>query len=156
MKKKILILLLSLCLIPHISFAEVVEDSDYISGGDNYQIEKDYNNTHLAFGSTVDVLNKVDGIYGVFGETINYNSINDYLALFGNNVNVNGTIKDGAIFANKVTINNATINFDKKLSNGFKIVPNNGNYQLQFTDEDFVEFFSDYIKAKTEEVIFSK
>lgn len=56
----------------------------------------------------------------------------------------------------KSAINNATINFDKKLSNGFKIVPNNGNYQLQFTDEDFVEFFSDYIKAKTEEVIFSK
>lgn len=38
----------------------------------------------------------------------------------------------------------------------FKIVPEGGNYQLQFTDEDFVEFFSDYIKAKTEEVIFSK
>ena len=56
----------------------------------------------------------------------------------------------------KGAIKNATINFDKKLSNGFKIVPENGNYQLQFTDEDFVEFFSDYIKAKTEEVIFSK
>ena len=56
----------------------------------------------------------------------------------------------------KGVIKNAAINFDKKLSNGFKIVPENGNYQLQFTDEDFVEFFSDYIKAKTEEVIFSK
>ena len=43
MKNKgfVLILLLSLCLIPQISFADVVEDSDYISGGDNYQIEKD-------------------------------------------------------------------------------------------------------------------
>ncbi|TKZ24461.1 V-type ATP synthase subunit E, partial [Brachyspira catarrhinii] len=29
-------------------------------------------------------------------------------------------------------------------------------YQMQFTDEDFVEFFSDFIKAKTEEVVFSK
>ena len=56
----------------------------------------------------------------------------------------------------KSAIKNATINFDKKLSNGFKIVPEGGNYQLQFTDEDFVAFFSDYIKAKTEEVIFSK
>ncbi|MCZ9838426.1 V-type ATP synthase subunit E [Brachyspira hyodysenteriae] len=56
----------------------------------------------------------------------------------------------------KSAIKNASINFDKKLSNGFKIVPEGGNYQLQFTDEDFVEFFSDYIKAKTEEVIFSK
>ena len=56
----------------------------------------------------------------------------------------------------KSAINNATINFDKKLSNGFKIVPEGGNYQLQFTDDDFVEFFSDYIKAKTEEVIFTK
>ena len=41
----------------------------------------------------------------------------------------------------KAAIKNATINFDKKLSNGFKIVPEGGNYQLQFTDEDFVEFF---------------
>ncbi|WP_295162937.1 V-type ATP synthase subunit E [uncultured Brachyspira sp.] len=56
----------------------------------------------------------------------------------------------------KSAIKNAVISFDKKLSNGFKIVPEGGNYQLQFTDEDFVEFFSDYIKAKTEEVIFSK
>ena len=56
----------------------------------------------------------------------------------------------------KSAIRNATINFDKKLSNGFKIVPEGGNYQLQFTDEDFVAFFSDYIKAKTEEVIFNK
>ena len=56
----------------------------------------------------------------------------------------------------KSAIKNATINFDKKLSNGFKIVPEGGNYQLQFTDEDFVAFFSDYIKAKTEEVIFNK
>lgn len=56
----------------------------------------------------------------------------------------------------KSVIKNATINFDKKLSNGFKIVPSGSNYQLQFTDEDFVEFFKDYIKAKTEEVIFNK
>ena len=56
----------------------------------------------------------------------------------------------------KASIKNAVINFDKKLANGFKIVPEGGNYQLQFTDEDFVEFFSDYVKAKTEEVIFSK
>lgn len=56
----------------------------------------------------------------------------------------------------KGAIKNATINFDKKLSNGFRIVPDGGNYQMQFTDEDFVEFFSDFIKAKTEEVVFSK
>lgn len=56
----------------------------------------------------------------------------------------------------KNAIKNATINFDKKLSNGFRIVPDGGNYQMQFTDEDFVEFFSDFIKAKTEEVVFSK
>ena len=56
----------------------------------------------------------------------------------------------------KSSIKNATINFDKKLSNGFKIVPEGGNYQLQFTDEDFVAFFSDYIKSTTEEIIFKK
>lgn len=56
----------------------------------------------------------------------------------------------------KNAVGNATISFDKKLSNGFKIIPEGNNYQLQFTDEDFKAFFSDYIKAKTEEVIFNK
>lgn len=67
-----------------------------------------------------------------------------------------GDINDAFEKSIKSAIKNATINFDKKLSNGFKIVPEGGNYQMQFTDEDFVEFFSDFIKAKTEEVVFSK
>lgn len=56
----------------------------------------------------------------------------------------------------KESIKNATINFDKRLSGGFKIVPKGGNYQMQFTDSDFVEFFSDFLKAKTEEILFNK
>jgi V/A-type H+-transporting ATPase subunit E len=56
----------------------------------------------------------------------------------------------------KKSINNVVIDFDKKLANGFKIVPADGNYQLQFTNEDFVEFFKDYIKQKTEEILFNK
>ena len=56
----------------------------------------------------------------------------------------------------KKSIKNVVIQFDSKLSNGFKIVPAEGNYKLQFTDEDFVEFFKDYIKQKTEDILFKK
>jgi len=56
----------------------------------------------------------------------------------------------------KKSVTNIVIKFDKKLSNGFKIVPSEGNYKLQFTDEDFIEFFKDYIKQKTEDILFKK
>lgn len=56
----------------------------------------------------------------------------------------------------KESIKNATINFDKRMSSGFRIVPEGGNYQMQFTDADFVEFFSDFLKSKTEEILFNK
>ena len=47
----------------------------------------------------------------------------------------------------KSAIKNATINFDKKLSNGFRIVPDGGNYQMQFTDEDCtLNIFEEYAK----------
>lgn len=56
----------------------------------------------------------------------------------------------------KKSIKNAVVEFDKSLSKGFKIVPSDGNYQLQFSDYDFVEFFSYFLKQKTEEILFKK
>ena len=107
-----------------------------------------------------------DGLKGAFADT---NFLKDLIlevvkkwAVASDDVSVyfpeskKGDINDAFEKSIKSAIKNATINFDKKLSNGFKIVPEGGNYQMQFTDEDFVEFFSDFIKAKTEEVVFSK
>lgn len=109
-----------------------------------------------------------DGFKGVFADT---NFLKDLILDVVKKWDVNTTSSDVSIYfpeskkseinsafenSIKSSIKNATINFDKKLSNGFKIVPSGGNYQLQFTDDDFVAFFSDYIKSTTEEVIFKK
>ena len=109
-----------------------------------------------------------EGLKGAFADT---NFLKDLILEVVKKWDMNSTDSDVSIYfpeskkseinsafesSIKSSIKNATINFDKKLSNGFKIVPDGGNYQLQFTDEDFVAFFSDYIKATTEEVIFKK
>ncbi len=49
-----------------------------------------------------------------------------------------------------------TLTFDKKLSNGFKIGPKGENYFISFTDKDFIEFFSNYLRPKTREILFSE
>jgi len=49
-----------------------------------------------------------------------------------------------------------TVSFDKKLSNGFKIGPKGENYYISFTDKDFQEFLSEYLRPKTREIIFSE
>ncbi|MCK9305213.1 MAG: hypothetical protein PHP30_02165 [Bacteroidales bacterium] len=49
-----------------------------------------------------------------------------------------------------------TLSFDKKLSNGFKIGPKGENYYISFTDKDFQEFLSGYLRPKTREIIFSE
>lgn len=54
----------------------------------------------------------------------------------------------------KKSVKNAKIDFEKSMSKGFKIVPESGSYQMQFSDEDFVELFKDYLKQKTQEVLF--
>ena len=109
-----------------------------------------------------------EGLKGAFADT---NFLKDLILEVVKKWDVNNTSSDVSIYfpeskkseinsafesSIKSSIKNATINFDKKLSNGFKIVPEGGNYQLQFTDEDFVAFFSDYIKSTTEEIIFKK
>ena len=109
-----------------------------------------------------------EGLKGAFADT---NFLKELILEVVKKWDVNNTSSDVSIYfpeskkseinsafesSIKSSIKNATINFDKKLSNGFKIVPEGGNYQLQFTDEDFVAFFSDYIKSTTEEIIFKK
>ncbi len=49
-----------------------------------------------------------------------------------------------------------TLTFDKKLTNGFKIGPKGENYYISFTDRDFTEFFSNYLRPKTREILFSE
>lgn len=48
------------------------------------------------------------------------------------------------------------IAFDKKVQTGFKIGPKAGGYHISFTDKDFQELLSQYLKPKTREYLFSE
>lgn len=108
MKKILRYILMVLCLIPSITLA----DSRYISSEDNLVLDKDYNNSHIAFGQDVSINNHVDGIYLVFGESLKYQAENDYVALFGNRLDISGKIRDGAIFSNNVNFKDVEIERD--------------------------------------------
>lgn len=43
---------------------------------------------------------------------------------------------------------------DPTVKNGFKIGPKNGNYVISFTENDFENYFRNYLKEKTWELIF--
>lgn len=48
------------------------------------------------------------------------------------------------------------VGFDKKLQNGFKIGPKNEGYHISFTDKDLQQLFSEYLKPKTREFLFTE
>jgi V/A-type H+-transporting ATPase subunit E len=46
------------------------------------------------------------------------------------------------------------IRFDGRFERGFRVGPRNGDYQVSFTDSDFLVFFQSYLKARTREILF--
>jgi len=46
--------------------------------------------------------------------------------------------------------------FDSGVSNGFKIGPKDGSYIISFSDKDFEDYFTGYLKDKTKELLFAK
>ena len=46
------------------------------------------------------------------------------------------------------------VNFDNRLSNGFRIGPADGRYVISFTDKDFETFFTDYLRPKTKALLY--
>ena len=44
------------------------------------------------------------------------------------------------------------VRFDGRFERGFRIGPKDGDYQVSFTDADFLVFFQGYLKARTREV----
>ncbi len=65
-------------------------------------------------------------------------------------------INDTFVATIKKAVSNVNVNFDNKMTNGFKITSEGNGYKLSFTDEDFVGFFSDFVRQKTEEILFKK
>lgn len=48
-----------------------------------------------------------------------------------------------------------SIQFDKSLKNGFQLGPKDGSYKVSFTEEDFANFFKQYLRPKLVEFLFS-
>lgn len=48
------------------------------------------------------------------------------------------------------------LKFDAKLRNGFQITPKDGSYKISFTEEDFTNFFRQYLRPRLSELLFSE
>ena len=46
------------------------------------------------------------------------------------------------------------VSFNKKLGGGFKVAPKEGGYVLQFTDEEFNQLISNYLRPATKKILF--
>lgn len=46
------------------------------------------------------------------------------------------------------------IKFDDTIQTGFQIAPKDGSYKVSFTDEDFANFFKQYLRPKLVELLF--
>ncbi len=47
-----------------------------------------------------------------------------------------------------------SFSFDAKMESGFKISPKNGAYIISFSDNDFENYFKEYVKEKTRKLLF--
>lgn len=69
------------------------------------------------------------------------------------------SIKDklGAAMENGIAgyIGNLTITFNGRLSDGFRIARKSDSYVITFSEDDFIELFSTYLKDKTRTVLFT-
>jgi V/A-type H+-transporting ATPase subunit E len=45
-------------------------------------------------------------------------------------------------------------NFNNRLTNGFEISPSDRSYKISFTDDDFIRFFSEYLRPKLSSMLF--
>lgn len=57
--------------------------------------------------------------------------------------------------ANKLLNSGLEINFDPTIKSGFKIGPKDGSYYISFTDNDFENYFKNYLKDSTRKMLFS-
>jgi V/A-type H+-transporting ATPase subunit E len=48
------------------------------------------------------------------------------------------------------------IRYDDNIKSGFQIGPKNGSYKISFTDEDFVNFFKQYLRPRLIKLLFAE
>ncbi|MCD4745117.1 MAG: hypothetical protein K8R58_02335 [Bacteroidales bacterium] len=58
--------------------------------------------------------------------------------------------------AKKILNAGLEISFDQKIKKGFKIGPKDGSYIISFTDEDFENYFKNYLRPRTTQLLYQK
>lgn len=48
-----------------------------------------------------------------------------------------------------------TVQFNASIKEGFQLGPKDGSYKVSFTDDDFINFFKQYLRPKLVEILFS-
>ena len=48
------------------------------------------------------------------------------------------------------------IRFDDEVKSGFQIGPKNGSYKISFTEEDFINFFKQYLRPRLIKLLFAE
>jgi V/A-type H+-transporting ATPase subunit E len=56
--------------------------------------------------------------------------------------------------ASNLLNNGIELKFSKNIKAGFKIGPSEGSYRISLTDEDFQEFFKEYLRPRTRQFLF--
>jgi len=56
--------------------------------------------------------------------------------------------------AKELLVAGLEVNFDQNIKNGFRIEPKDSGYYISFTDKDFENYFKNYLKDKTKEMLF--
>ncbi len=56
----------------------------------------------------------------------------------------------------KVMKDGFSISFVKSIKGGFQIGPKEGSFKISLKDEDFIEFFKDYLRPKTRNLLFKE
>jgi V/A-type H+-transporting ATPase subunit E len=46
------------------------------------------------------------------------------------------------------------LDYSKKMNGGFKVVPKDGGYVLQFTDDEFTQLIANYLRPATKKILF--
>jgi V/A-type H+-transporting ATPase subunit E len=46
------------------------------------------------------------------------------------------------------------VDYSKKMNGGFKVLPKDGGYMLQFTDEEFTQLIANYLRPATKKILF--
>lgn len=64
--------------------------------------------------------------------------------------------KIGSYFDAKTheALNNVKVEFDEKMSGGFRIGPGDKSYVLSFTEDDFENFFKSYLRPRTTKLLY--